>query len=254
MIIKKQNLIIILSSLVILIAILISLFLFKCVQDEPEQSVITNAYNQNCLVVIDPGHGGEDGGAVATATDGNEILEKDLNLKISLYLKEFLLSAGYTVEMTRTEDVSINDEGIETLKSRKISDMHNRLAMYNGNEENIVISIHQNKFTQEKYSGTQVFYSPNNRESSVLADSIRHSVTGMLQPDNTRETKSADKSIYLLWNSEVPTVIVECGFLSNNNELARLQTDEYQRQMAFSIFCGFLEYNNQNNGSENNGI
>lgn len=194
-------------------------------------------------IVIDAGHGGEDGGAVAD--DGTN--EKDINLKIAKQLNQLFTSSGFKTKMTRTTDIAIYDQGNETIKSKKVSDMHNRLKVFNEDNNFIVISIHQNKFEQEKYSGTQIFYSPNNKESEVLAENIRTSVTGMLQPDNTRENKAATKSIYLLYNCNNPSVIVECGFLSNNSELAKLKTDNYQKQMAFSIYCGCLEYINKNN-------
>lgn len=194
-------------------------------------------------IVIDAGHGGEDGGAVAD--DGTN--EKDINLKIAKQLNQLFTSSGFKTKMTRTTDIAIYDQGNETIKSKKVSDMHNRLKVFNEDNNSIVISIHQNKFEQEKYSGTQIFYSPNNKESEVLAENIRTSVTGMLQPDNTRENKAATKSIYLLYNCNNPSVIVECGFLSNNSELAKLKTDNYQKQMAFSIYCGCLEYINKNN-------
>lgn len=194
-------------------------------------------------IVIDAGHGGEDGGAVAD--DGTN--EKDINLKIAKQLNQLFTSSGFKTKMTRTTDIAIYDQGNETIKSKKVSDMHNRLKIFNEDNNSIVISIHQNKFEQEKYSGTQIFYSPNNKESEVLAENIRTSVTGMLQPDNTRENKAATKNIYLLYNCNNPSVIVECGFLSNNSELAKLKTDNYQKQMAFSIYCGCLEYINKNN-------
>lgn len=189
-------------------------------------------------IVIDAGHGGEDGGAVAS--DGTN--EKNINLKIAEKLNSFFLSGGYKTEMIRTDDTAIYDKNTESIKSKKVSDMHNRLKIFNKNSNRVIISIHQNKFEQEKYSGTQIFYSPNNENSRLLAKNIQSSVTGMLQPDNTRENKKADKNIYLLYNCTNPSVIVECGFISNPSELKKLKTDEYQTQMAFSIFCGCLEY------------
>ena len=120
--------------------------------------------------------------------------------------------------------------------------MNNRLKIFNADSNAIVVSIHQNKFDKEKYHGTQVFYSPNNPDSEKLAENIRLSVTGMLQNDNTRENKKADKNIFLLYHCTQPSVLVECGFLSNNEELEKLKSDAYQKQMAFAIYCGILEY------------
>lgn len=247
MILRKEKLIMVGSSLILLIAIIISVLIFNFSSSKVEK---TSAYVNNTLphIIIDPGHGGEDGGAVAD--DGT--MEKDINLDISITLKELFSAAGYNVTMTRDGDYSIYDDTADTIKSKKTSDMKKRLEIYNSSENNIIISVHQNKFTESKYSGTQVFYSPNNKESVLLAESIRNSVVGMLQPNNTRETKSGNKSIYLLWNSKPPAVIVECGFISNNKELELLKTEEYRKKMAFSIFCGFLDFENNNNGSENN--
>lgn len=200
-------------------------------------------------LVIDAGHGGEDGGAVAA----DETMEKDINLDIALRLQKLLVLSGCDVTLTRDSDKAIYSDGCDTLKAKKVSDMKNRLAIFNSDQNNIVISIHQNKFPQTQYSGTQVFYAPKNPDGNLLAESIKASVTGMLQPQNTRETKKANKDIYLLYNAEVPAVIVECGFVSNPQELEKLKTEEYRQQMAFAIYCGFLNYYNQNqNGSTKN--
>lgn len=211
------------------------------------QTVAIKAQAANVLpaqpkLVIDAGHGGEDGGAVSS--DGT--MEKDMNLDIALRLQQLLVLSGCDVTLTRDSDKAIYEEGAESLKSKKVSDMKKRLAIFNEDPEQTVISIHQNKFPQSQYSGTQVFYSGQKQESNLLAESIKASVVGMLQPQNTRETKKADKNIYLLYNAKVPAVIVECGFLSNSEELAKLKTEEYRQEMAFAIYCGYLNYYNQN--------
>lgn len=193
------------------------------------------------VIIIDAGHGGEDSGAVA-----NGVLEKDVNLDIALKLRDFLLSSGYTVVMTRDSDISIYDSSAATVREKKVSDLHNRLSIINGSEDNILISIHQNKFEQSKYYGAQMFYSKNNPESQILAESIRQSVTGLLQPENKRELKPADKTIYILNKATVPAVIVECGFLSNPDEAQKLSDENYRKKMAFAIYCGFLNYQKQN--------
>lgn len=194
-----------------------------------------NVKSKTHTIIIDAGHGGEDGGAV----NEDNVLEKDLNLQISQKLADMLTLFGYDVKQIRTEDKSVYTEG-ETVRQRKVSDMKNRLAVFNSSPDNVVISIHQNKFTESKYSGTQIFYSPNNPESAELAQSIRLSVKTMLQPENERECKKADKSIYLLKNSTVPAVIAECGFISNKDECARLCDAEYQQKMAYAIAVGLM--------------
>lgn len=189
-------------------------------------------------IVLDAGHGGEDGGAVSKSG----LQEKDVNLAITHYLKEMLTATGFDVVMTRDADISINDDNLATIKERKVSDLHNRLKIINSYEDCIFLSIHQNQFSDSKYSGAQMFYSTNNPASKELAESLKQSVVTMLQPENNREIKPAGKSIYLLWNSKRPSVIVECGFLSNEQESLLLADDTYQRKMAFSIYCGFLNY------------
>ena len=186
-------------------------------------------------ILIDPGHGGADGGA--SAPDGT--LEKELNLAVSLPLRDLLTVMGYTVRMTRTTDVMLNTEG-ETLRERKVSDIHNRLAM--SEEADLTVSIHQNNFTQPQYYGTQIFYSGNTEESRVLADSVREQVIGLLQPDNTRELKRGTSDVYLLHHATRPMILVECGFLSNQAELAKLKDATYQRQMAFAVAAGVMTY------------
>ena len=138
----------------------------------------------------------------------------------------------------------INESG-DTLRERKVSDMKNRLKLFNESENNIVISIHQNKFTQEEYKGSQVFYSTNNKESEKLALSIKTSIKTLIQPHNEREIKPADRNIYLLYNSKTPSVIVECGFISNIEEARVLKDSAYQNKIAFAIYSGFLDYYNK---------
>lgn len=193
---------------------------------------------KNITVIIDPGHGGEDGGAVAD--DGTR--EKDLNLSIAMKLKAIFIQNGFNVITTREADEAIYDDGIDNLRDKKTSDMKNRLAIFNDNPNNVIISIHQNKFEQSQYYGTQIFYSDNNSQSLILAEKIRESVVNLLQSENTRETKAADKNIFLLYNSENPAVIVECGFISNQKELELLKDEEYQGEMAVAIFNGFMAY------------
>lgn len=191
-------------------------------------------------IVIDAGHGGEDSGAVAE----NKILEKDINLDIALKLKDMLVSSGFKILMTRVGDVSIYDKGKnKNLRQKKASDMKNRLKLINSAPGNVLISIHQNKFPEKKYSGTQVFFSKNNEWSEILAKSIQLSVKSLLQPENDREVKPAAKNIYILHNSNVPAVIVECGFMSNEEELDKLTQEDYRLKMAFSIYCGILNSN-----------
>lgn len=185
-------------------------------------------------ILVDPGHGGDDGGAVAA--DGT--LEKDLNLSVSLSLRDLLRVMGFSVTMTRETDTMVNASG-DTMRQRKVSDMKNRLAMTQ--DADLVVSIHQNKFTQPQYYGTQIFYSVNHTGSLPLAEAVRGSVVSLLQPNNTRELKKGDSNVYLLDNIQIPMVLVECGFLSNEAELKKLKDETYQRQLAFAVMGGVLK-------------
>lgn len=191
-------------------------------------------------VVIDAGHGGIDGGA--SADDGT--LEKDINLSIALKLQKQLVSMGIKNVMTRTEDRSIHDDGIETIKGQKVSDLHNRLKIIDTTPNSIFISIHQNHYSESKYSGTQIFYSKNNPDSLVLAEKIRALIIKNIQPDNKREIKKSGSEIFLLNNSNVPSVMIECGFLSNKSETELLKDEEYQNKLAESIAFGIRDYIN----------
>lgn len=189
-------------------------------------------------VIIDAGHGGFDGGA--EATDGT--LEKDLNLQIAMKLEAFLLQGGFHVIMVRNDDVSIEEDPTQSIAKRKVSDMKRRLEIINSNTDAIFISIHMNKFTSSSPNGAQVFYSPNNSRSHDIALQIQGSFKKLIQPDNDRVIKQGNKSIYLLNRAKIPALIVECGFLSNQKELALLKTEEYQIKTALAIYCGLFEY------------
>ena len=200
------------------------------------------------VIIIDAGHGGEDGGAVGI--DGTA--EKDLNLSISLKLNEILSAMGYQTRMVRTTDTSIHNADADTVRERKVSDIHNRAAIMNEYENCIYVSIHQNKYSGSSIWGAQTFYSPNNEESKELAQLIQSSIANNVQPDNKRVIKQSGTNIYVLYNATKPAVMVECGFVSNANELEQLKDDEYQNKMAFAISNGIINYlfSEETNGTE----
>lgn len=146
------------------------------------------------------------------------------------------------MQVTRDCDKSIHDEGIEGIAAQKSSDMDNRLALFNKNTNAICISIHQNQFTDSKYSGAQMFYASTNKKSELLARSLQNSFVQFLQPENTREIKQCGKELFLCYYSENPTVMAECGFLSNPDEAALLNTEEYQNKVAFTLYSGIMNY------------
>lgn len=196
-------------------------------------------------VVIDPGHGGPDGGAIGY--DGT--VEKEINLAIARKLASFFRASGFEVIMTRSDDRSIHDPGSHTIRQMKSSDLHNRLKIENNHPHALFLSIHQNKFGESQYSGTQVFYSQNHPQSKVLADNLQSAIQSMLQPDNTRAIKPAEKNLYIIYYAKPPSVMVECGFLSNPAECEKLKTDSYQNQMAFAIYSGTLQFYSGAKGS-----
>jgi len=195
-------------------------------------------FQKKGIVIVDAGHGGEDGGAVAI----NGALEKDINLAIALELEKNLKQNNFDVIMIRNSDVSVGDQSLATISERKRSDTKSRLRTVEEAGECILISIHQNHFSEGKYSGAQVFYSGNRPESADLAEAIRKNIVESLQPENKRENKQADSSIYLLKNCQVPAVLVECGFLSNPDETEKLCTESYQKDMAAAIYNGLIDY------------
>lgn len=189
------------------------------------------------VIVVDAGHGGFDGGAVV----GN-VVEKDINLVISLRLRDLMRVNGYRVSMTREADISTADSDNGRTRTKKVSDMHNRLKLLESHPNAIFISIHQNKFQQSRYYGAQVFYSPNHSESETLAQQLQDTFRTLLQPENTREIKKAGSELFLLYNAKVPAVLVECGFLSNPTECEKLTTPEYQSQVALTVLCASAQY------------
>lgn len=185
-------------------------------------------------VVIDSGHGGYDPGK--ESTDG--ILEKDINLKIAYELKGLLEDSGVTVVMTRTDDNGLYQESDA---NKKIADMKKRCSIIDECKADIVVSIHQNSYESAEVSGAQVFYYKHSVEGKKLAQILQKSFKDNLDPDNKRQEKE-DTTYYMLLHTSAPTVIAECGFLSNPEEAAKLNTPEYQKQVAEALYSGIIEY------------
>lgn len=188
-------------------------------------------------VVLDAGHGGEDGGAVSESG----ICEKAINLSIACYLRDYLESSGIRVVMTREEDVLLYDRTVDFHGRKKQLDLLARREIAEMTANSIFVSIHMNAFPSPQYRGLQVWFSPNHSDSALLADRIRDTVQSYLQPENHRPIKQATSSIYLLHHIASPAVLVECGFLSNPEEAALLAKEEYQRELAFLLFCSILQ-------------
>ncbi len=216
-------------------------------------SAVRVSGNTAPVIIIDAGHGGEDGGT--QSADG--ILEKDINLAISLKINDILLTKGYETSLVRDGDYLIYDESATKLREKKVSDIHNRMKIMESYKNCIFLSVHQNYFTESKYSGAQVFYSKNNTESKKIAAEIQKSIVSDIQPENTRMIKESTSDIYLLYHAQAPAVMVECGFMSNVTEAEKLSDDNYQQMMAESIVNGLEKYlvnksqGEKSNGSEN---
>ena len=206
-------------------------------------SLPTGTESSKISIVIDPGHGGEDAGAIAP--DGT--YEKNLNLEISSLLKALCVLNGMNVKMTRETDTLLYDyyNDLENYTGqKKVYDLKNRVKIANENPNAIFVSIHMNKFPESKYSGTQIYYSKNNDSSKLLASHLHSQVKTHLQPSNKRQIKPADSSIYVLNHAQMPAILVECGFLSNEAELENLKSKDYQASLALLIFSSLTKNKN----------
>ena len=176
-------------------------------------------------IVIDAGHGGEDGGA----TSCTGILESQINLQISLKLNDILNLLGYRTYMIRTSDISVYTEG-NTIAAKKISDLKQRVKIVNNIDGALLISIHQNTFSDQKYSGAQVFYAPNSA-SNELATILQSKFVSILNPGSNRKCKPAD-GIFLMQQIRCTGILVESGFISNPEEEALLRSEDYQKRIG----------------------
>lgn len=219
------------------VAMLLCLVLLSGLFVTGEKSANVSAKaTQRYTVIIDAGHGGFDGGAVAP--DGT--LEKDLNLSVALKLDSVLKIMGYDTVLVRDTDVSTaDDKGTE--RSQKVSDIKARLRLTEKYKDALFVSIHMNKYTSPQPHGAQVFYSQVDG-SKELAECIQRSITAGVQTDNKRVVKKTTKDIYLLYHAVIPSVIAECGFISNPDDLLKLKSDEYQLKIAAAIAAGINDY------------
>ncbi len=189
------------------------------------------------VVILDAGHGGEDGGAVGA----NGLCEKEVNLRLAEFLRDQLTLCGIEVVMTRTDDRLLYDPTVDYHGRKKMLDLRARLDIMRETPNAVFISLHQNAFPQTQYRGLQVWCSPNTEASARLGELIRTQALA-LDPDNGRKCKTADSAIYLLHRAECPAVLVECGFLSNPDDCARLGDEAYLGQLATALLCAIGEY------------
>ena len=220
--------------------LLVLLFLPGCSLAEGRAVVAKPSYP---TVILDAGHGGEDGGAVGASG----VLEKDLNLDLALCLAEWLKGAGVNVVLTRDSDRMLYGEGENIPGKRKYYDLKNRLAVAERDPGAILVSIHMNWFSDSRYSGLQVWCAEG-KASRFLAESVTSEVKSRLQPSNRREVKVADGKLFLLSRAPGCAILVECGFLSNQKECEMLSREDYRRELSFAIFCGIMRYLKENQG------
>lgn len=196
-------------------------------------------------IVIDAGHGGEDGGA--SIYGGAP--EKELNLLIASDLRDMLEAIGLKVVMTRSEDVLLYDKNSDYHGHKKSMDLANRLKIARETPNSILVSIHMNAFPETKYSGLQVYYSKNDEGSLSLALAVQEINQKIISPQNTRKVKQAGSNIYLLDRFESPAILIECGFLSNDSERQLLNSAEYRQKLAVCFLSSIMKYTVE---SENN--
>lgn len=194
----------------------------------------TTAKEAGTCIVVDAGHGGDDPGKVGI----NGVLEKDLNLQIALKLKDLLEKDGMKVVLTREGDAGLYDAGAD---NKKVQDMRRRCEIITEAKPVFTISIHQNSYPDETIKGAQCFYFGQSEEGKELAETIQENLKLQLDKENHRMAK-ANESYYLLKKTPTPTVIVECGFLSNSKEAELLMTDKYQQKVAQAVYMGAVQF------------
>ncbi len=219
-----------LSIFVLLMIIVSGLYFTIQKQNTVEKMLPVNAK----VVILDAGHGGWDPGKTGTQGDN----EKNINLQIAQKLKQYLEQGGAVVYMTRNSD--------EALGQKKGEDMKERKRIANESEGDIFVSIHQNAFPKGSAKGAQVFYHKQSQEGKKLAEEIQKSLKKYVDDENTREIKE-NTNYYILKKTELPSALVECGFLSNLEEEKKLNTEEYQQKVAWAIYVGIMNYFEQQN-------
>ncbi len=221
----------------ILFVLLIVLFSANLAVQQASANIRTNVLP---CIIVDAGHGGEDGGAQSKSG----ILEKELNLAIAKKVNVLLQTLGFETEMTRTDDLLHYDDACVTMREKKVSDIRFRSELLKKTPNAVFLSIHQNHYSEPRYSGAQVFYSLNRPESKVLAEALQTSIVRTLQPENKRTIKPCGPEVYLIYNAQKTAVMVECGFLSNPAEAEKLNDENYQKALSLCIVQGLLDYFN----------
>lgn len=220
----------------LVLAILFSVFFYWMTQQlHPLETFVPQRFSGQTLV-IDAGHGGEDGGAVSISGAA----ESGINLAVANRLDRLMGFFGVPTLMLRSEDISLHSKEAQTLREKKVSDLHNRVERINNIRDAVVISIHQNSYTDTRYSGAQTFYAPT-AGSQQWAEQVQEVIQTILDPNNTRAAKQIPSTVYLMNHINCPAILVECGFLSNAAEDRLLQTPEYQLKLAVTLAGAYLQ-------------
>ena len=193
------------------------------------------ALGRGRALILDAGHGGEDGGAVSITG----VPESQINLAIVLKLRDVLGLYGVDPIVLREEDISLHDSEAGTLREKKRSDLKNRVALVEEVEGGTLLSIHQNTYPGSRYHGTHVFYAPT-EGSQKLAEHFQNSIKTALQPDNERAVKQIPDTVYIMNHVTCPAILIECGFLTNPGEEALLRDEDYQRKLSAVIAAAWL--------------
>lgn len=222
---------------IVVVSVFLSIFVFVLATEKKEMLPTVTLPVSGKTIVLDAGHGKPDEGAQSSSGT----TEAETNLKIALKIQNLLEQSGSTVILTRSDENAIYDIDAKTLKQKKISDIHNRVKIGNESSADIFVSIHLNKIPQQQYDGWQTFYNKESSEGQKLAVSIQNNLNDSIQKENNRIAKTIE-NIYIIKHIEIPTTIVECGFLSNPQEEKLLLEDEYQNKLAWGIYNGIIDY------------
>ncbi len=193
------------------------------------------AIEKGPVLILDAGHGGEDGGAVSVTG----VPESSINLSIVLKMRDLLAFCGTDPILLRDQDISLHSADAVTLREKKVSDLKNRVAAIQAQPNAVLLSIHQNSFPEARYRGTQVFFAPT-EGSEALASHIQSAIQSALQPENTRASRPIPDTVFLMNHIDCPAALVECGFLTNPEEEALLRSEDYQRSLSLVLTSAWL--------------
>ncbi len=230
----------------LLLLAIVAAALLVCINSKNEPAVSASFSSARPIVIIDPGHGGEDGGAVSVTG----AKESEINLQISQKLEQLMALCGVPTVLTRNSEQLDYPEAAQTIHDKKVADQKARIQLINSYQNATLISIHQNMYTTSQPSGAQVFYTAMDG-SQNLADTIQANFSSYLGTENNRTAKQISDNIYLMKHVTCPAVLVECGFLSNYREEELLRSDNYQLKLVSIITLSYIEFCNLGDTNEN---